>query len=179
MASKHTAQRIIAKGGVFIGAIVASAMLTGATARAPHQASPMLIDPAAASASAAAFAAHPEGPVIPTQKALALDGSGNLAPTLEVVAPKVDIPAHPPFDVRVIAHPRDGLGIDRNSIRIQYGFFRVDVTQRMLSLGHWHGDEFVVSHAYAPTGTHWFYVTIADTAHHAGNVAVKVVVTPS
>lgn len=133
-----------------------------------------LVTDAEAAASAKAFADQPEGPPALAAKAF-LPGSAT-GPTIEVLAPRLDVPTSPPFDVRVVAHPRDGLSIDRSSIRVRYGFFRIDVTQRMLALGHWQGNEFIVSRAQAPKGTHWFYVSLTDSAKQVSTVAVKVVV---
>ena len=133
-----------------------------------------LVSDAEAQASAKAFLAHPGGPA--TEKGLAFGKSNPSAPTIEVLEPHTDLATAPPFDVRVVAHPHEGLAIDHSSIRVRYGFFRIDVTQRMLALGHWQGNEFIVNHANAPAGTHWFYVTLADTARQEANVAVKVVV---
>lgn len=133
-----------------------------------------LVSDAEAVASAKAFAAHPGGSAM--EKGLNLGKSNPMAPTIEVLEPHVDAATNPPFDVRVVAHPHEGLAIDHNSIRVRYGFFRIDVTQRMLALGHWQGNEFIVNHANAPAGTHWFYVSLADTARQEANVAVKVVV---
>lgn len=135
-----------------------------------------LVSPDEASASAKAYALHPEGPELSTEKALTLGGQSDLAPKIEVLEPKLGASTTPPFDVRVVARPRDGQTIDRSSIRIRYGFFRIDITQRMLSLGRWQGNEFIVSRAKAPTGTHWFHVTLADTARQTASVSVKVVV---
>ena len=182
MAHRHSALRTIATGGIWALAIVAGAMANSADARtakpARVDAPVMMVSDAVAAASAAAFAAHPEGPDLPADKALVLSGDNALAPTIEVLQPKIDMPAHPPFDVRVVAHPHEGAEIDRASIRIRYGFFRLDITRLMLTMGHWQGDEFVISHLSAPAGTHWFYINIADTAHHAGTAAVKMVVNP-
>ncbi|WP_421849621.1 hypothetical protein [Novosphingobium sp.] len=158
--------------GVAAGTLLA---LTGpAFAEQMGGAAGSLVSDAEATASAKAFAAHPGGPA--AEKGLNLGKSNPMAPTIEVLEPHVDAATNPPFDVRVVAHPHDGLAIDHNSIRVRYGFFRIDVTQRMLALGHWQGNEFIVNHANAPAGTHWFYVSLADTARQEANVAVKVVV---
>lgn len=165
----HGAAALRLLGGALL---VVSAL---ASAQARDRAAARLVTESEAAASAKAFAAHPEGPAV-AENRLNYAGANPLAPTIEVVEPRVDGATNPPFNVRVVAHPREGLAIDRNSIRIRYGFFRIDVTQRMLALGHWRGNEFVVNHASAPAGTHWFYVTLADTDHREANVAIKVVV---
>lgn len=134
-----------------------------------------LVTDAEAAASAEAFAAHPDVQDLSAARHGYLGNTG-LAPVLDVLAPKAGLPAKPPFDVRVVARPPEGLAIDRSSIRIRYGFFKIDITQRMLALGHWEGNEFVVHQAKAPAGTHWFYVTLADTAHHQATVSLRVVI---
>lgn len=128
-----------------------------------------------AAASAKAFAAHPEAQDLPAARHNYL-GDKAPAPVIDVLTPKAGLPAKPPFDVRVVARPPEGLGIDRSSIRIRYGFFKVDITKRMLALGRWEGNEFIVRQAQAPVGTHWFYVTLADTAQHQATVSLRVVI---
>lgn len=151
------------------------AVTAAASARPSDRMGTSVVSPREAAASARAFRAHPEGPVLAEDR-LNYSAANPLAPTIEVVEPHVDTATNPPFNVRVVARAHEGLAIDHNSIRIRYGFFRIDVTKRMLALGHWQGNEFIVNHANAPAGTHWFYVTIADTDHREANVAVKVVV---
>lgn len=136
-----------------------------------------------AAASAQAFAAHPEALAEPLGEAVDVPAArhnylGDKAPVpvIDVLTPKAGLPAKPPFDVRVVARPPEGLGIDRSSIRIRYGFFKVDITKRMLALGRWEGNEFIVRQAQAPAGTHWFYVTLADTARHQATVSLRVVI---
>ena len=164
------------------GTLVMAALLAGSTASPAAAAGGSLpeanglITAEEAMTSARAFAEHPEGPPLVVDKAMDLNRANALAPRIEVLEPRLGAITTPPFDVRVIAHPREGLAIDRSSIRVRYGFFRIDVTQRMLSLGRWEGNEFIVSRAQAPAGTHWFYVTVADSAHQAANVDVKVVI---
>lgn len=134
-----------------------------------------LVTNAEATASAKAFAAHPEAQDLAAGVHNYL-GDKAQAPTIDVLTPKAGLPAKPPFDVRVVARPPEGLGIDRSSIRIRYGFFKIDITKRMLALGRWEGNEFVIHQAKAPAGTHLFYVTLADTAHHQATVSLRVVI---
>lgn len=167
-----TRSRKTATGIAVLGAAALLALCTPLFAEVGTSGSLVTDDEAAASAKA--FAEQPEGPPDIAAKAF-LPGS-TTGPALEVLTPKLDTPTTPPFDVRVVAHPREGLSIDRASIRVRYGFFRIDVTQRMLALGRWQGNEFIVSQAKAPKGTHWFYVSLTDSAKQVSTVAVKVVV---
>lgn len=159
-------------------ALIGAAWLMAAPAlaqdAAPDAAS-MLITPQEASVSAAAFAAEPNGPTTVTKQFLPT-GADPLAPALEVLAPHTEAPIVPPFDVAVTAHPQGGASISRQSLRIKYGFFRFDVTDRMMKLGKWDGNTFLISHTDAPAGTHLFYVSLSDNAGHAASTTVKVVV---
>lgn len=166
---RAAARGITALGGV---ALLAGGTVLHAGVRAGGAS---LVSEAEAVASAKAFAEHPEGPEVANGKHLYMSANPD-APELDVLMPKVGLPARPPFDVRVAVRPRDGLAVDRSSIRIRYGFFRIDITKRMLALGRWEGNEFIVRQAKAPAGIHWFYVTVADTAHHAASVSLQVVV---
>lgn len=169
---RAAAARMAARGGVALGG-AALLGLGSALNAGPGPRTVSLVTKSEAAASAKAFAAHPE----------AQDGSAarhgyvsDTAPVLDMLMPKAGLPAKPPFDVRMVARSPEGLAIDRSSIRIRYGFFKIDITQRMLALGRWEGNEFIVHQAKAPAGTHWFYVTLADTAHHEATVSFKVVV---
>jgi hypothetical protein len=152
-------------GGVLVAAVLA------------HQASAQnaafsLISPDEASASDGALAAH--GGKLPFE-AKAFDP---MAPQIVVITPKIDHPTHPPLDVRVEAHTQASLGVNRASLKVRYGFFKVDVTERLLKYGQWQGNAFIVSGADVPPGNHVFYVSIADSAGHEGQATMKVVVLP-
>ena len=101
-----------------------------------------------------------------------------MAPQIVVITPKIDNPTHPPLDVRVEAHTRANLGVNRASLKVRYGFFKVDVTDRLLKYGSWQGNAFVVSGADVPAGNHVFYVSISDTSGHEGQATMKVTVLP-
>jgi hypothetical protein len=166
---RAAATRLAAWGGAALLGL-AAVLPAGASARTAN-----LVTPAEAAASAKAFAAHPEAQDL-SAAAHSYLGDTAQAPTIDVLTPKAGLPAKPPFDVRVVARPPEGLGIDRSSIRIRYGFFKIDITKRMLALGRWEGNEFIVHQAKAPAGTHLFYVTVADTAHHQATVSLRVVI---
>ena len=131
-----------------------------------------LVMPDEASASATALAAH--GNMAPPE-AKAFDP---MAPRIVVISPKLDNPTHPPLDVRVEAHTLANLGVNRASLKVRYGFFKVDVTDRLVKYGAWQGDAFVVTGADVPPGKHVFYVSIADSAGHEGQATMNVTVLP-
>ncbi len=155
--------------------IVAGTWGAMAAPAAAQDAAAMLITPQEAAVSAAAFAAEPNGPPVVTKQFLAA-GPDPLAPELEVLKPHTESPIVPPFDVAVMAHPQGSAAIKRDSLRIKYGFFKFDVTDRMMKLGRWDGNMFLIQHSDAPAGTHLFYVSLADTAGHVAATTVKVVV---
>ena len=131
-----------------------------------------LVSPGEASASDGALAEH--GGMVPGEPK-AFDP---MAPQIVVITPKIDNPTHPPLDVRVEAHTRANLGVNRASLKVRYGFFKVDVTDRLLKYGSWQGNAFVVSGADVPAGNHVFYVSISDTSGHEGQATMKVTVLP-
>ena len=131
-----------------------------------------LVSPGAASASDSALAEHGGTPPAETK------GFDPMAPKIVVITPKIDNPTHPPLDVRVEAHTMANLSVNRASLKVRYGFFKVDVTERLLKYGSWQGNAFIVSGADVPAGNHVFYVSIADAAGHEGQATMKVTVLP-
>lgn len=154
-----------------LATVTIAAMAVAGPAFAQH-AGFSLISPDEAAASDGALAAH--GGKAPFE-AKAFDP---MAPQIIVITPKIDHPTHPPLDVRVEAHTQASLGVNRSSLKVRYGFFKVDVTERLLKYGQWQGNAFVVSGADVPPGNHVFFVSIADTAGHEGVAAMKVIVLP-
>ena len=155
--------------------VAAGAFGAMAAPAAAQDTATMLITPQEAEVSAAAFAAEPNGPPIVSKQFLSA-GPDPMAPVLEVLQPHTESPIVPPFDVAVTAHPQGKAAIRRESLRIKYGFFKFDVTDRMMKLGRWDGNTFLIQHSDAPAGTHLFYVSLADTAGHVASTTVKVVV---
>ena len=100
------------------------------------------------------------------------------APSIQVLVPRIDQPTKPPFNVRVEVIPKGNWGVNRQSLKIRYGWIGLDVTARMLQYGQWQGNAFIVSGAAAPAGTHNFKVSIADSAGHRAEADMKVVVLP-
>lgn len=157
-----------------MAALAATALAAAAiTGQASAQSAAFsLISPDEASASDSALAAH--GGKLPFE-AKAFDP---MAPQIVVITPRIDHPTHPPLDVRVEAHTQASLGVNRASLKVRYGFFKVDVTDRLLKYGQWQGNAFIVSGADVPAGNHVFYVSIADSAGHEGQATMKVTVLP-
>jgi hypothetical protein len=125
-----------------------------------------LVTPAEASASAAAHATD----------APAIKSLNPFAPRIDVVQPVMARPLANPFDVVVRFTPQGDAALDPKSLKIRYGFFRVDVTARLLGAARWQGNEISASGAEAPKGTHHFYVQIADSRNRVAETDMIVVV---
>jgi hypothetical protein len=160
----------------FTIAALAGTALAGGAAIDPataQNAAFALVSPDEASASSGALMAHGGAGMIEPK---AFDP---MAPQIVVISPKIDHPTHPPLDVRVEAHTRANLAVNRASLKVRYGFFRVDVTDRLVKYGQWQGNAFVVTGADVPAGDHMFYVSIADSSGHEGQATMKVTVLPN
>lgn len=86
-----------------------------------------------------------------------------LAPRIEVVQPTMALPLINPFNVVVRFITQSDAQLDTKSLKVKYGFFRIDVTERMMAAAIWKGNEVTSNGAAAPKGKHRFYVQIADS----------------
>lgn len=157
------------QSGIMAGALALLVAGVPGVALAGTPATFSLVSPEEAGADAQAQASGTGAP-------LATKAFDPMGPAIVVIAPRIDGPTRPPLDVRVEARPRNGLAIDRGSLKVRYGFLRLDVTSRLLPYGQWQGNAFVVTGAQVPAGNHTFYVAIADSAGHVGEAVMKVVV---
>jgi hypothetical protein len=55
------------------------------------------------------------------------------APVITLDQPDATNPIKSPVSIRVSFHPKEGSTIDINSLRVTYGFFAIDITQRILA----------------------------------------------
>lgn len=99
-----------------------------------------------------------------------------LAPRIEVVSPGMAKPLANPFDVVVRFVPNGDSAIDPKSLKVRYGFLRIDVTQRLLGAAKWNGNEISANGAQAPKGKHRFFVQVSDTKNRVAEAELQVVI---
>jgi hypothetical protein len=54
------------------------------------------------------------------------------APSISVVTPEGSSPVQPPVDIEVRFQPAAGASVNVGSLKIRYGFLKLDITQRIL-----------------------------------------------
>jgi hypothetical protein len=84
------------------------------------------------------------------------------APQIAVLAPDVNNPVSSPTPIDVKFSAADGAKIRADSLKVQYGALRIDVTKRLLGAANVTAEGVSVKQAALPKGRHTLYVTIED-----------------
>ena len=92
------------------------------------------------------------------------------APTIKVVKPDGSAAIQPPVDIDVQFIPTEGSTINVGSLRILYGFLKLDITQRILKAPgvQVSASGLKANGAQLPSGSHKLLIEIAD---NVGRVA--------
>ncbi len=86
-------------------------------------------------------------------------------PVIELVRPDLKLnPFASPIDLRIRFQPADGRKIDIESLKILYGFFALDITDRVLKHGEISPEGVAAPGAELPAGSHSITVQISDDA---------------
>jgi hypothetical protein len=96
------------------------------------------------------------------------------APTITVVKPSHSAPIRPPVDIEVHFAATQGATVNTSTLRILYGFMKLDVTQRILQApGVQVSPEGLnASGAELPRGSHKLLIEIADNLGRVGRQPV-------
>lgn len=94
------------------------------------------------------------------------------APTITVVAPQTSAPIKPPVDIDLRFQAAAGSSVNPASLKILYGFLKLDVTQRILGAPgvQVSASGLKASGARLPAGSHKLVIEVADTL---GRTAVQ------
>jgi hypothetical protein len=97
------------------------------------------------------------------------------APTITVVKPDRSAPIQPPVDIDVRFAAAQGATINISTLKILYGFLKLDVTQRIL---HAPGvqvssEGLKASGAQLPSGSHKLFIQVADNLGRTGRQPVE------
>jgi hypothetical protein len=84
------------------------------------------------------------------------------APQIAVLAPDVNNPVSSPTPIEVKFSAVDGAKIRTDSLKVQYGALKIDVTKRILGAANVTTEGVSVKQAALPKGKHTLYVTIED-----------------
>ena len=75
-----------------------------------------------------------------------------------------------PVTIKIAFHAQDGATIDPSSLRITYGFLKIDITKRVLDHATLTADGLTAVDAVLPSGQHHVTMQIADSK---GRVTAK------
>lgn len=100
------------------------------------------------------------------------------APTITVVKPDHSAPVKPPVDIDVAFKPSQGSTVNVSSLKILYGFLRLDITDRILKAPGVavSATGLKASGAQLPSGSHKLLIEIADNLGRVGRQPVEFVV---
>lgn len=96
-------------------------------------------------------------------------------PLISLVKPGTNF-VKAPFDIVVSFAASDGARIDPASFKVLYGFFRMDITSRVMQQAKVSGDGVVISHANIPSGKHQLLLNVTDSMNRTGEAEIQIVV---
>ncbi len=93
------------------------------------------------------------------------------APSITVVAPDSRAPIQPPVDIDVRFQPAAGATVNVGSLKILYGFLRLDITQRILQAPgvQVSPSGLTAKGARLPSGSHKLLIEVADNLGRGGS----------
>lgn len=116
------------------------------------------------------FARSEAAPHIET-KAVLVSEPG--APEIVVISPQAKGRIQTPMDIRLAFVPAEGSQIDRESIRILYGWLKLDITDRVLKHASFSTTELSASGADIPAGNHKILIRVSDNRGRTGERVVR------
>jgi len=102
--------------------------------------------------------------------ALVLKAADFDAPTITVVKPDRSAPIEPPVDIDVRFQAAQGASVNAASLKISYGFLRLDITQRILKAPgvRVSPSGLQAGGARLPSGSHKLLIEVADNVGRTG-----------
>jgi hypothetical protein len=92
------------------------------------------------------------------------------APTITVIKPDRSAPIQPPVDIDVHFKAAQGASVNIASLKIMYGFLKLDITKRILNAPgvQVSADGLKASGAQLPSGSHKLAIEVADNIGRTG-----------
>jgi hypothetical protein len=90
------------------------------------------------------------------------------APIITVDQPDASNPVKSPVSIRISFHPQGSAAINVKSLRITYGFFGIDVTNRIVEHAQLTASGLSADNAQLPAGHHTVTVEISDSLNRTG-----------
>lgn len=97
-------------------------------------------------------------------------------PRIEILQPDVNGPVATPVSFRIRFVPESPATIAPGSLKVLYGVFKVDITDRLLKAAKFADNVLEMDGAKIPPGTHRLVLNVRDSADHVGERLVTVVV---
>jgi hypothetical protein len=79
-----------------------------------------------------------------------------------------------PFDIVVSFAANDGAKIDPSSFKVMYGFFKMDITNRVAQQALVSAEGVVISHANIPSGKHHLLLSVTDSMNRTGEAEIQI-----
>jgi hypothetical protein len=100
------------------------------------------------------------------------------APSITVVSPDRSAPIQPPVDIEVRFKAAQGATVNVSSLRVTYGFLRLDITRRILDAPGVtvSADGLKANGARLPRGSHKLIIEVADSIGRVGRQTLEFVV---
>lgn len=91
------------------------------------------------------------------------------APTIKLVSPIIGGgPVKAPVDIELVFEASEQAEVLRESIRVYYGFWRVDVTERILGEAEFTDFGLLAKNAEVPIGEHKLIISVIDSLDREG-----------
>lgn len=104
----------------------------------------------------------------------ALPGGDHDTPRLTLLQPEtLGTPLASPFPIRLAFEPSRGAEIVPGSFKALYGYFRVDITSRILEHAEVRADGLSLAEARIPPGEHELLLRIEDSRHRVGEMSIE------
>lgn len=100
------------------------------------------------------------------------------APTITVVRPDAKGPIAPPVDIEVRFQPAPGATVNIDSLKIMYGFLKLDITQRILKAPGVQVSPtgLTARGAQLPSGSHKLLIEVADNLGRTARQPIEFIV---
>lgn len=95
------------------------------------------------------------------------------APTIDILRPDHGAPIESPVGIEVRFQSQDEADIDLSTLRIGYGFFNIDITERVLAHAEVDATGIRADNAEMPAGEHTIHMEVADTKGRKGETEVS------
>ena len=95
------------------------------------------------------------------------------APTIDVIAPKLDAPIGSPTPILLKFTPKAPANVRPESFKAYYGSFQIDITGRLLGVAQVTAQGINLKEAALPKGSHKITLNVQDSEGRMGSKAIE------